>query len=152
VIRSFAKLPTYSRLLFSVLKTPVLMTVAAVGNLFLMICAVLFYYFEYGINPNVSTPFDAIWWAFSTVTTVGYGDVVPSTTAGRLVAIALIVVGVITFVSFATLLVAIASARATDEIVGLEMRETRELVTIAESLRSIEQRIETIEHRLSKRP
>jgi voltage-gated potassium channel len=37
---------------------------------------------------------DAVWWALSTMTTVGYGDFVPVTTAGRLVAAFVMVVGV----------------------------------------------------------
>ncbi|NHF62540.1 potassium channel family protein [Microcella pacifica] len=37
---------------------------------------------------------DAIWWAFVTITTVGYGDLFPVTTAGRLVAAGLMVAGI----------------------------------------------------------
>jgi voltage-gated potassium channel len=37
---------------------------------------------------------DAVWWALSTMTTVGYGDLIPVTTAGRLVAALVMVVGV----------------------------------------------------------
>jgi voltage-gated potassium channel len=40
---------------------------------------------------------DALWWATMTITTVGYGDVVPVTAAGRLVAGFTMVVGISTF-------------------------------------------------------
>ncbi len=46
------------------------------------------------LDPNVQTPLDGIWWAWVTVTTVGYGDIVPSTSAGRLFASFLILMGI----------------------------------------------------------
>ena len=43
---------------------------------------------------NITSAGDALWWATTTVTTVGYGDHYPVTTSGRLVAAALMVVGI----------------------------------------------------------
>jgi len=37
---------------------------------------------------------DAVWWSISTVTTVGYGDIVPQSIAGRVIGMLLIVVGI----------------------------------------------------------
>ena len=44
---------------------------------------------------NIKTPSDAIWWAFVTITTVGYGDKFPVSTEGRFVAGFLILFGVV---------------------------------------------------------
>jgi voltage-gated potassium channel len=41
--------------------------------------------------PNIG---DGMWWAIQTVTTVGYGDLVPTSTAGRLVAALVMIVGI----------------------------------------------------------
>ena len=43
---------------------------------------------------NITTFGDALWWAMTTVTTVGYGDQFPVTTTGRIVAAALMLVGI----------------------------------------------------------
>ncbi|HTW17621.1 MAG TPA: ion channel [Nocardioides sp.] len=43
---------------------------------------------------NINTAGDALWWACTTVTTVGYGDRFPVTTPGRCIAVALMVVGI----------------------------------------------------------
>src|ERR1700675_3027803 len=43
----------------------------------------------------------AVWWALQTVTTVGYGDIVPTTTAGRVIGGIEMVLG-ISFIAFIT--------------------------------------------------
>ena len=43
---------------------------------------------------NITTFGDAVWWAATTVMTVGYGDRYPVTTEGRFVAVTLMVVGI----------------------------------------------------------
>lgn len=51
-------------------------------------------------NSNIKSAEDALWWAFVTITTVGYGDKFPVTTEGRLIAAALMTVGVGLFGTF----------------------------------------------------
>lgn len=45
-------------------------------------------------HPHIHSILDAMWWSLVTVSTVGYGDVVPETTGGRLIAAPLIMVGI----------------------------------------------------------
>ena len=53
------------------------------------------YYFERQVQPHEfgSIPM-AMWWAFSTLTTVGYGDVVPVTTGGKIFGAMITVIGI----------------------------------------------------------
>lgn len=50
-----------------------------------------------GLDPAFKNPVDGFWWAWVTMTTVGYGDLVPTTLEGRLVGMFLILVGVALF-------------------------------------------------------
>lgn len=45
-------------------------------------------------NADITSAGDAIWWAFETVTTVGYGDFVPVTWVGRALAVGIMLVGI----------------------------------------------------------
>jgi voltage-gated potassium channel len=55
----------------------------------------LFYEFEVAANPDVSTFGDGFYYTVITVTTVGFGDVVPVTREGRWVTMAALVVGLV---------------------------------------------------------
>jgi voltage-gated potassium channel len=66
----------------------------------ILLGAVAFYIAEADSNTGVKGPFDAVWWTVVTLTTVGYGDTVPSTLIGRVVAMVLMLSGVILFAIF----------------------------------------------------
>ncbi len=52
------------------------------------------YYAEHPTNPGFATVGDAMWWGIVTLTTVGYGDIVPKTPTGRWAAVAIMVTGI----------------------------------------------------------
>jgi voltage-gated potassium channel len=78
-----------------------------VGSM-VLIAAVAMYLFEAEqAHPRVSSLMDAVYWAVITITTVGYGDIVPQTTEGRIVAMVLVFAG-IAVISFATSIIVMA--------------------------------------------
>ena len=46
---------------------------------------------------NITNYFDSIWWTVTTITTVGYGDLVPVTVAGRILGMILQLFGVLIY-------------------------------------------------------
>jgi voltage-gated potassium channel len=87
--------------------------------------------------PNIGL---GMWWAVTTVTTVGYGDVVPHTTLGRIIASILMLLG-IGFLSMLTATIA-SSFVARDTT---DARST--LDDVMAKLESIERRLDAIEPR-----
>lgn len=78
----------------------------------LYISAVGIYYFENEAQPDkFSSVFDALWWSIVTLTTVGYGDVFPITTGGKIFTAFIILIG-LGFISVPTGLIASALTRA----------------------------------------
>jgi voltage-gated potassium channel Kch len=92
----------------------------------------------------------AFWWAIQTVTTVGYGDVVPTTTAGRLVASLEMVIGV-SFVAFLTAGVTstvIQRGQAQAQEAEASQSE-RDVQTIVDALAQIREAISDLDTRLA---
>ena len=91
---------------------------------------------------------NSFYWAITTMTTVGYGDIVPHTTIAKVVACVLMVVGV----GFVALLTGAIAQRflatqtvdVTESVAGVETTEAElleELAAISQRLQALEQRI-----------
>jgi len=65
-----------------------------VAFMLILFSSVLILEVETAPNSNIKTAEDALWWAYVTITTVGYGDLYPVTTEGRIVALVLMTAGV----------------------------------------------------------
>jgi voltage-gated potassium channel Kch len=93
--------------------------------------------------PNIG---DGLWWSVQTVTTVGYGDHVPTDAVGRIVAAVIMLVG-IGFLSVITATITsafIESARK--RIEGVEMR------TLDKKLDAIAKRLDASEASIARAP
>ena len=73
-------------------------TLSGIFFLFVLLLGVgssVMYWIESGApGSQIETPYDAFWWTLVTLSTVGYGDLVPKTEEGRFVASLLILFGV----------------------------------------------------------
>ena len=102
----------------------------------LIICIISFGYVFYLAEPQIKTIEDGIWWALVTITTVGYGDIAPLTTLGRLVAGALMFVGL----GLIATVTAIVSAKFIANYVDHHTNDD-----VLEKLEELEDEIEKIE-------
>lgn len=123
-----------------VVRNPIFAAMTALGNVALFLAAGAFYFLEHGVNAAVTHPLDAVWWAAVTMTTVGYGDVVPMTYGGRIVAVFLMFSGGVLFLAFIALLSA--------AFVELEFRELGgELERVRKEVKKIKAEIGDLEER-----
>ena len=91
-------------------------TLVMFASIIIVVSSVLVYVMEANdLNTKIHTLFDALYWAIVTMTTVGYGDVVPVTEEGRVVAIVVIISGV-AVMAFTTSLVVSAFTEKIEEI------------------------------------
>ena len=68
--------------------------VAAVAIGIVILGSLVAYHAEHPVNSEFATVGDAFWWGIVTLTTVGYGDIVPKTATGRWAAVVIMITGV----------------------------------------------------------
>jgi len=89
--------------------------------------------------PDIGT---SLWWALQTVTTVGYGDIVPKQTGGRVIGAVLMLQGI----AFVTVITAAVTAALIER--ARRRRRNSDELAIADQLDRIESRLTAIERDL----
>jgi voltage-gated potassium channel len=114
-------------------------TILAIAVTLVLIAAVL----ARAIEPETFTSIGlALWWAVTTVTTVGYGDVVPQSTEGRLVGAALMLTGLSLIPLLVSVVVSILTVKRANE---QHERDARNLKEQSQRLARIEQRLSELQ-------
>lgn len=111
------------------------------------LCAIVMRIFDSEDYPSLGV---AMWWAVQTFTTVGYGDVPPTTGLGRVVGGVLMVVGVM-FISFLTASVTTSMIRRGDTAsFARGTDEAGEARAILDGIARLERRLDDLESKLAR--
>lgn len=70
--------------------------VVLIAGAMVVIGSFVAYHAEHASNPEFATVGDALWWGIVTLTTVGYGDIVPKTETGRWAGVMIMITGIAT--------------------------------------------------------
>lgn len=108
----------------NMLRGRVVLYTAGATALVIFIAALSVFDAERGVG-DIDTFPDAVWWAFVTITTVGYGDYYPVTAGGRIVAIGLMIGGIA--------LIGVVTATLASWIVERVSDQTSKTVTATET-------------------
>jgi voltage-gated potassium channel len=94
VVRAFKSVKHIAKHVYKNKAKGVLTTVAIIAFLMILFSSISILQVETDPASNIKTAEDALWWSYTTLTTVGYGDKYPVTTEGRLIAVLLMTTGV----------------------------------------------------------
>lgn len=70
------------------------------GNIIITGFSLIIYLLEKETNESINSFLDALWWGFATATTVGYGDIIPETSTGKIAGILLMLIGTTLFTMY----------------------------------------------------
>ncbi len=90
--------------------------------------------------------FDSLWYVVVTLTTVGYGDIMPNTFPARLVSLLLLVMGIFVF----SMLTGAISSYFTDKILNIESDAEQELSALDEKLKDLNSQLKDIKEELEQ--
>jgi len=100
IIKAFKSVKTFMDSFFLNKAKGTMNSVMIIAFMMIIFSSIIILQVEKAPESNISTAGDALWWAFVTITTVGYGDLYPVTLEGRLVAVVLMTTGVGLFGTF----------------------------------------------------
>ena len=115
------------------------------------ICCIAFYAVESDVNESLRSPLDAAWWGVTTITTVGYGDISPVTQEGRLVASALMLVGIGLFGAITAIVTNTLLTATPDRTSGSALADLERLAGLRASAAISDDEFETAKSRLLER-
>ena len=92
--------------------------------------AIALYLFEHRVNKTVDGLGDALYWAVISMTTTGYGDITPVTSAGRIVAIFVVVSGLLLFSMVTATVASVFVEKKIREGKGLETIKTKDHILL----------------------
>jgi len=100
IVRAFRSTKNFVDHIFANKAQGAFTSVSVIAILLVIFSAIGILQVETDPNSNIKTAEDAIWWAYVTITTVGYGDKFPVATEGRIIAAILMTAGVGLFGTF----------------------------------------------------
>ncbi len=127
-VRFSLSIEYFLRRILDLFTQPIFLALTLFGNLTIFTSAFVVYWLEYGKNPQINSLLDTIWWAISTVTTVGYGDVIPISPAGRIVGIITMIIGTALFWSYTALFAEALLYKEISELEG-DLKDIQKLLS-----------------------
>lgn len=103
MMRVYLKIIHFCRIIWKLVSSIPFLTLSFFGNFIVFVFAIIIYFIEKDVNPKMLSFVDAVWWSFTTTSTVGYGDIVPVTILGKFVGILLMLIGVAIFAIYTAL-------------------------------------------------
>ncbi|MEN6552345.1 MAG: ion channel [Methanobacterium sp.] len=117
-------------------------------TLFIIICAgsIAILVLDESSRGGINTPLDAVWYVISTISTVGYGDMVPNSVGGRIVGIILMIIGV----GFFSLLTAYLSSLFMEEHEEEEDEIKNKIISMEKSMDEMKSEIKELKELLKE--
>jgi voltage-gated potassium channel len=120
--------------------------VALVAGGVVLLGSLAAYQAEHATNKEFASVGDALWWGIVTLTTVGYGDIMPITTAGRFAGVAIMLTGIGVL---GVLAGALADLFHLEEAPKTPPAEAGEAIPLHAELASLRAELQSVERRLS---